>query len=247
MSRGDATAMTMTADRSAALDPSAGLPRLILPIPSFPLADLPRRERRDAAANRRRILAAAKALFAERGVDAVSMHEIAQAAGVGQGTLYRRFEHKGQLCAALLEDALQHFHEKLQARFDAAPTEPFLDRLDFVLTILLGQMEAHAALIGAMVDAACGERRGMFYDSPFYAWLHRVVAVLVEGAAAAGEIRAIDADCAADAILAPFDIDLYFFQRRQRGLTHAQIMATLRRLLFDGLRGAPTDGVVPRP
>jgi hypothetical protein len=68
-------------------------------------------ERRDAAGSRRKILGAAPRLFKSRGVDAVSMHEVGRAAGVGQGTLYRRFEHKGVLCSALLAEQIEDFYE----------------------------------------------------------------------------------------------------------------------------------------
>jgi AcrR family transcriptional regulator len=64
--------------------------------------------RRDAAANRERVIEAARRLFAERGVDA-SMDEIARAAGVGPGTLYRRFATKEALLDAILLDALERF------------------------------------------------------------------------------------------------------------------------------------------
>ncbi len=60
------------------------------------------RERADAARNRVRVLAAAERLFAERGVSGVTMDDVAAAAGVGKGTLYRRFVDKGGLAVALL-------------------------------------------------------------------------------------------------------------------------------------------------
>ncbi|HWT22999.1 MAG TPA: helix-turn-helix domain-containing protein [Solirubrobacteraceae bacterium] len=60
----------------------------------------------DAERNRRRILAAAGELFAERGVD-VSMDDIATAAGVGVGTVYRRFPDRDALIEALFEEKLQ--------------------------------------------------------------------------------------------------------------------------------------------
>jgi AcrR family transcriptional regulator len=59
----------------------------------------------DAERNRRRVLAAAADLFAERGVD-VSMDDIAAAAGVGVGTVYRRFPDREALIDALFEDKL---------------------------------------------------------------------------------------------------------------------------------------------
>ncbi|MCK9893190.1 TetR/AcrR family transcriptional regulator [Frankia sp. AgB32] len=57
--------------------------------------------RRDAELNRARILAAARELFVERGVD-VGVEEIARQAGVGMGTLYRRFPNKDALVEAVL-------------------------------------------------------------------------------------------------------------------------------------------------
>ena len=54
-------------------------------------------ERADAARNRRRILAAAEKLFAENGVSCTSMDAIAAEAGVGKGTLFRRFGDRASL------------------------------------------------------------------------------------------------------------------------------------------------------
>jgi AcrR family transcriptional regulator len=59
--------------------------------------------RADAERNRRRILAAAKDLFATRGLD-VTLDEIARHAGVGTGTAYRRFPNKDALIDALMVD-----------------------------------------------------------------------------------------------------------------------------------------------
>lgn len=62
------------------------------------------RERADAARNRRRVLAAAAELFAERGVGSVTMDDVADRARVGKGTLYRRFGDRSGLAAALLDE-----------------------------------------------------------------------------------------------------------------------------------------------
>lgn len=59
--------------------------------------------RRDAERNRQRILTAAAEVFAERGLD-VSLDDIAKHAGLGVGTVYRRFPTKDQLVEALFED-----------------------------------------------------------------------------------------------------------------------------------------------
>jgi AcrR family transcriptional regulator len=59
--------------------------------------------RRDAERNRERILEAAREAFAEDGLD-VGLHEVAKRAGVGVGTIYRRFPDKETLIEALFED-----------------------------------------------------------------------------------------------------------------------------------------------
>jgi len=64
-----------------------------------------RRLRRDAERNRQRILEAASDVFNERGLD-VSLDEIARHAGVGVGTVYRRFQTKEELIEALFMDRL---------------------------------------------------------------------------------------------------------------------------------------------
>ena len=56
--------------------------------------------RADAQRNRDRILAAAAEVFAERGAD-VRLEEIAAAAGVGAGTVYRRFPDRDALILAV--------------------------------------------------------------------------------------------------------------------------------------------------
>ncbi len=61
--------------------------------------------RADAERNRQRLLAAAKELFAARGLD-VTLDEIARHAGVGTGTAYRRFPNKDALIEALMADRI---------------------------------------------------------------------------------------------------------------------------------------------
>jgi AcrR family transcriptional regulator len=64
--------------------------------------------RRDASRNRERILVAARELFAERGLE-VTMDEIARHAGVGVGTVYRRFPQRSQIIEALFEQRMEDY------------------------------------------------------------------------------------------------------------------------------------------
>jgi AcrR family transcriptional regulator len=76
-----------------------------------PAADRPLRS--DAERNRRRILAAAAEVFAERGLD-VPLDDIAAAAGVGVGTVYRRFADREALIEALFEDKIEEVVESVR-------------------------------------------------------------------------------------------------------------------------------------
>jgi AcrR family transcriptional regulator len=69
------------------------------PTPARPL-------RSDAQANREQLLSAARALFAEQGVD-VAMAEIARRAGVSNGTLYNRFPTRADLIEAVFVDRME--------------------------------------------------------------------------------------------------------------------------------------------
>ncbi|MCF8571434.1 TetR/AcrR family transcriptional regulator [Gordonia sp. HY002] len=90
----------------------------------------PSPERADAARNRRLLLAAAKSLIDHHGASAVTMDAVARAAGVGKGTVFRRFGNRTGLMHALLD----HSESDLQQAMLSGP-EPLgpgghpLDRL----------------------------------------------------------------------------------------------------------------------
>lgn len=74
----------------------------------------PRPLRKDAERNRRRVLEAAREVFAEHGL-AASLDDIARHAGVGVGTVYRRFPDKEQLIDALFEERVGEMVELARA------------------------------------------------------------------------------------------------------------------------------------
>jgi hypothetical protein len=74
-------------------------------------------ERSDAARNRRALLDAAAELIAESGPATLTMEGVARRAGVGKGTVFRRFGSRAGLMLALLD----HSEHQLQAAFIAGP------------------------------------------------------------------------------------------------------------------------------
>src|SRR5579884_2071595 len=88
--------------------------------------------RADARRNRERLLETAQDLFRERGLD-VSVAEIAEAAGVGRGTLFRNFASKEDLIAAIVADGMHEVasqgEELLEAPDPASALFEFLAEL----------------------------------------------------------------------------------------------------------------------
>jgi AcrR family transcriptional regulator len=76
--------------------------------------------RADARHNRDQIIAAARALFLDKGLHA-PMEEIAHRAGVGVGTLYRRFPDRAALIQAVAEDTLQRLADSARAAWEEEP------------------------------------------------------------------------------------------------------------------------------
>ncbi|MFH8792843.1 TetR family transcriptional regulator [Streptomyces sp. NPDC017941] len=112
-------------------------------------ASPPLTERQEA--RRRRILHASAQLAGRGGFDAVQMREVAEAAGVALGTLYRYFPSKVHLLVATMQDQLQHMHSTLRKRppAGAGPAERVAETLMRAFRAL--QREPHLA--DAMVRA----------------------------------------------------------------------------------------------
>src|SRR6476620_4828846 len=100
------------------------------PLRALPVTDQPPHERGDAARHRTLLLDAARRLIAERGPDAVTTDDIAAAAGVGKGTLFRRFGSRAGLMLVLLdEDEKAEQHAMMFGPPPLGPGAPPLERL----------------------------------------------------------------------------------------------------------------------
>jgi polyketide synthase 12 len=90
----------------------------------------PTAERADAARNRQHLLATAREMLAEHGPDRLTMDGLAERAGLGKGTVFRRFGTRAGIFAALLDDDERTFqHEVLAGPPPLGPGAPPLERL----------------------------------------------------------------------------------------------------------------------
>nr|HRJ45338.1 TetR family transcriptional regulator [Caldilineaceae bacterium] len=193
----------------------------------------PAHERRDAAENRERLLAAARTLFAERGVANVTMAEIAIAAQVGKGTLYRRFANKGELCLLLLDANLREHEAEMLAHLHrlAGENTPFLVRLEHFLLQVAAFTDHHMALLFEVQEAGITPAmEGM--DPPYFSFQHMTVNGLLRAALAAGEIgRAVDMEMLVDHLLAPLTPPYFRYLRSKRGYSVERIGAFLGQIV----------------
>lgn len=188
-------------------------------------------ERSDAARNRLAVLGAARALFAERGVTCVTMEEISREAGVGKGTLYRRFPNKGLLCQALLDEPTREFQQETM-EIVGEPGVSSLQKLGRFLDGLVRFTEENLDLVYGGEEPLWGATRLARFRSPAYDWRRWTVLGLLHGAAREGELEeGLDLEYLSRALLAPLEVDLYYHQRRIEGLSPTRISAGLRSLM----------------
>ncbi|MEU9074108.1 helix-turn-helix domain-containing protein [Kitasatospora sp. NPDC048538] len=171
-------------------------PQSVSAIPLDLLRTPPPKERADAARNRAAVLDAAAGLFAELGVEAVSMDQIAAAAGVGKGTLFRRFGDKSGLAVALLDARERVLQEGiLHGPPPLGPGAPAPERLTAFIDAYFDYLLEHLALVRMSETATPGAR----YRIGAYRFWHRHLAILLA--------TAPDPDQTAHALLAALAAD----------------------------------------
>lgn len=166
-------------------------------------------ERGDAARNRALLLQAARNLIAERGADAVTMDDVAAAAGVGKGTLFRRFGSRAGLMLVLLdEDERASQQAFLFGPPPLGPDAPPLDRLVAFGRERIRFVHAHHELL-----SAANRDPQNRYNAPATV-LRTHVRVLLQEAHTSGNL-----DAQTDALLALLDVDYVEHQLHEAGQT----------------------------
>ena len=147
-----------------------------------------RRPRADAIRNRERVLDAARRMLAEHGPDA-PLEEVARAAGVGIGTLYRHFPTRDALLDAVFRGSVDELCDRGDALLDD-PSDP----AGTLRRWLRGQFD-HSTTYRALAAAVMLSQLDDPTDAPPCARLRSTGAQLLRRAQAAGEVRAdVDVD-----------------------------------------------------
>jgi AcrR family transcriptional regulator len=189
--------------------------------------------RRDAERNRQRILEAASAAFNERGLE-VSLDEIARYAGVGVGTVYRRFRTKEERVEALFLERLDSVAALADDAFEAAdPWSGLVSFMERMAELMAGDLGLRQMLIFATYGrdlVAIARQR----NAP-------LVERLVQRAQAAGQLRAD---------VRPTDIPFIVFMLTEAthlvDAANPDIWRRYLTLILDGMRSS-REGVTPLP
>lgn len=125
-----------------------------------------RSQRADARQNQERILAAARAVFAEAGADHASLNEIVRRAGVGAGTLYRHFPTREALIEAVFREQVETLCAQAYELLDSSPPG---EALATWLRVVVVRITASRGLATSMMNTQRAGRSasavGSYHDS----------------------------------------------------------------------------------
>jgi AcrR family transcriptional regulator len=179
----------------------------------LPVLEAVRAPRADAARNAARILDACERLFSERGVENVSMDEIAAEAGVGKGTLFRRFGDRAGLARAVIGERTRRFQEELiRGEPPLGPGAAARERLVAFVAGLAELLELHGELMRTAEASAPDE-------DAVYRFHRTHVELLVHEADPEA-----DAGFTADALLAMLTARAFLYMRIARELPLERII-----------------------
>ncbi|MEP7292444.1 MAG: TetR family transcriptional regulator [Chloroflexota bacterium] len=179
----------------------------------------PRPSRADAIKNRELLIQTAQRLFSENGVDSVTMSDVAEAAGVGKGTLYRHFSNKTDLCRELIDQDQRDLQDRTLARLRSGG-DP-LTNLEWFLREVVAFVARNRAL--AFAESSLGS----LLDHPAHLWWRQTVRGLLRAVK-----PRINIDDAADVFFVMLDPRTIHYQMTSRSYSFEQVAEALVTLLY---------------
>jgi AcrR family transcriptional regulator len=180
----------------------------------LPIIDAPAPERSDAARNRERLLQAAEELIDHCGIDGVTMDAVAARAGVGKGTVFRRFESREGLMAALVNRSETEWQAHvISGPPPLGPGAPPMERL-----LAFGHSRIELNLSHARLIEAAGRAGMRNYAVESFAAMH--VRYLLEQLGVHGDIPLL-----AIALLAPLEVPILVQQAEREHIPLDRVRA----------------------
>ncbi|MBN2980882.1 TetR/AcrR family transcriptional regulator [Cohnella algarum] len=139
------------------------------------------------------ILRTAQSLFNDFGVEAVSMHQIAKTVGIGQGTLYRRYSNKGDLCRSLMKDKFDRFMEEIETYLERSKERPVEERLGKIITDLIVFTNRDMEWVRTMLSCArLEDTRDQLFEAPPFKFIRGTIRKLLAEAQDEGKLIPLD-------------------------------------------------------
>jgi AcrR family transcriptional regulator len=181
--------------------------------PLLPLLEDATRERRDAARNREALLVAAQALIDSCGIDGLTMDAVAARAGVGKGTVFRRFGSREGLMAAVLNFSETEWQAAVIS--GPPPLGPGAPPMERLLAFGRSRLEQNLKLADLIRAAGWSGPRSF----AAYSFVAMHVRYLMSELHVTGDITVL-----ATALLAPLEVPILDQQVRIEGMEIDRIM-----------------------
>lgn len=139
------------------------------------------------------ILRTANDLFTEHGVESVSMHQIAKSVGIGQGTLYRRYSNKGDLCMDVMRENFDRFLDEIGLFLEQHAELPVQERLCGVMRRIIDFIDQKSKWLGVVhAHTKLEDDKNDFFQSPPYLYLHSALSGLIREGTEQGAMLPVD-------------------------------------------------------
>lgn len=194
-----------------------------------------RREERDSE-YRRRILTTARDLFEKNEIETVTMHQIAKESGVGQGTLYRRYAHVGEVCSDLLSSTTAQFLTSLEEGIaDPVPEVTAMSQLSDTIIRVIDFIDTKAPLLSVINSLYDDKHSFYLHKKPIFVRLNSIFTSLITRAVNQEEIEQIDITLTANTLLASLTPGQYLYHREVLGYSKQQFVEGICRLFVKGI------------
>ncbi|MDC8759537.1 TetR/AcrR family transcriptional regulator [Janthinobacterium fluminis] len=210
-----------------------------------PIDSKPRWERRKDA-RPQELLAAALALFVERGFASTRLEDVAKRAGVSKGTLYLYFENKEELFKAVVRENIVHAIG--EAEGGLATDESSVNLLRSILMAWwekVGSSSSGGLTKLMMTESGNFPELAVFYNEEVVARGNALVARIIERGVARGEFRPVDAALVTNILSAPIIMLMMwnnsYLPCDKKNIDTQAYMAAFIELSLRGLRA---DGAV---
>lgn len=172
------------------------------------------------------ILDTATQLFSEHGVESVSMHQIAKKTGIGQGTLYRRYANKAELCMELLNGNFRELLDSMSRCVQASNGQPAAERLRTAVELLVHFLDKKLHWLGvihAHAHTTPAASKEDFFQTEPYKRMHGMLVEILLSATEEELLHPIDVHYTAHAYIAALSPHTYRHLICERGYTQREV------------------------